>query len=66
MDAEASSDKVRVTWQVVKQSGCRPSPRSSCSLVTTAPDVAMLFGGVFDEVYIVVVSSASSAYVFAV
>jgi len=45
-----SSDKVRVTWSQVKQSGCKPSPRTSCSLVTTAPNVAMLFGGVFDEV----------------
>ena len=41
---------VKVTWQQVRQSGCRPSPRSSCSLVTTAHNVALLFGGVFDEV----------------
>ena len=50
---------MRVTWQAVKQSGCRPSPRSSCSLVTAAPNLAMLFGGVFDEVRNIVIPSAS-------
>jgi len=48
-----------VTWQAVKQSGCRPSPRSSASLVMTGPNVAMLFGGVFDEVMIQQVSLQS-------
>ena len=52
-------DKVRVTWQQVKQSGSRPSPRSSCSLITTAPDLALLFGGVFDEVCHVVPGTCS-------
>jgi len=41
---------VRVTWQRVKQSGSRPSPRCSCSLAVTAPNLALMFGGVYDEV----------------
>jgi hypothetical protein len=46
---DAASDKIKLKWQQVKQTGSRPSPRSSCTLISTAPNSALLFGGVFDE-----------------
>jgi len=49
-DEASVSDKLKLKWQPLKQTGSRPSARSSCSLVVTAPNSAMIFGGVIDEV----------------
>lgn len=49
-EASGGGEKLKLKWQPVKQTGSRPSPRSSCSLVATGPNSAVIFGGVFDEV----------------
>lgn len=36
-------------WVSVKQSGIKVSPRCSASAVSVQPNLAYLFGGVFDE-----------------
>ncbi|XP_031828321.2 kelch domain-containing protein 4 isoform X1 [Nomia melanderi] len=36
-------------WASVKQSGVKPSPRCSMSAVLVQPNLAYIFGGVFDE-----------------
>lgn len=48
--SKEESNPVKWKWVAVKQSGCRPSPRCSSSMVVTGQNRALLFGGVFDEV----------------